>query len=361
MSFVSLLGVAILFTISSFHTNHEKKTLSGNPDCISKKRHVIKTENTLNQHMNAAKNLTPFYASPINKSKVSFDVDLNPEYVMQQNELTKPDDIILHAITFGRTRTATTVQFNLVCVSLFLHILNFQPSLANNTICNYPGRKFKYLLQNDTIPQVIKTHAIPPKKLVSKSTYLFTTATDALDATTTEELIINVFGPTQKIGYVQDLVTLSELGIEGMTRRYANIFSLSTYQIEVMIEYFNLWDKLRICCGLQMSKYWRNELLRANFNTGNLSLNNESLCFNVVIDDIERQFMDTRLYNLISRYERMKWVNRPSLVDGPLTGKYCSGYNEEVMTNRVGFNQAKNMTSFDASSEGDFLFQFGIQ
>jgi len=362
MSFVSLLGVAILFTISSFHLNHEKETLLDNPDSVLNNRHAIKTGNTtLTLHKHAAKNNTPFYASPINKSKLSFDIDLSSEYIMQQNDLTKPDDIILHAITFGRTRTATTVQFNLVCVSLFLHVLSFQPSLANNTICSYPGREFKYLLQNDTVPQVIKTHAIPPKKLVLKSTWLFTTATDVVDATTTKDLIKNVFGPTQKIGYVKGLVTLSELGIEGMTRRYANIFSLPTYQIEVMIDYFIHWDKLRICCGLQMSKYWRNELLRANSNTGNLSLNNVSLCYNVVIDDVERQFMDTRLYNLISRYERMKWVNRPSLVDGPLTGKYCSGYNEEVMTNRVGFNQVKDMTSFNASSEGDFLFQFGIQ
>mmetsp|Transcript_24844 Transcript_24844/g.51538 ORF Transcript_24844/g.51538 Transcript_24844/m.51538 type:complete len:175 (+) Transcript_24844:414-938(+) len=157
MSFVSLLGVAILFTISSFHLNHEKETLLDNPDSVLNNRHAIKTGNTtLTLHKHAAKNNTPFYASPINKSKLSFDIDLSPEYIMQQNDLTKPDDIILHAITFGRTRTATTVQFNLVCVSLFLHVLSFQPSLANNTICSYPGREFKYLLQNDTVPQVIK-------------------------------------------------------------------------------------------------------------------------------------------------------------------------------------------------------------
>jgi len=362
MSFVSLLGVAILFTISSFHLNHEKETLLDNPDSVLNNRHAIKTGNTtLTLHKHAAKNNTPFYASPINKSKLSFDIDLSPEYIMQQNDLTKPDDIILHAITFGRTRTATTVQFNLVCVSLFLHVLSIQPSLANkhNLQLSWEGIQVSFTKRYS--PASDQNHAIPPKKLVLKSTWLFTTATDVVDATTTKDLIKNVFGPTQKIGYVQDLVTLSELGIEGMTRRYANIFSLPTYQIEVMIDYFIHWDKLRICCGLQMSKYWRNELLRANSNTGNLSLNNVSLCYNVVIDDVERQFMDTRLYNLISRYERMKWVNRPSLVDGPLTGKYCSGYNEEVMTNRVGFNQVKDMTSFNASSEGDFLFQFGIQ
>ncbi len=361
VSLISLLGVTILFTVSSFHLKHEKVSLLDDTDSVFADRHGVKFENTtITLRKQVPNNLHPPSDVPINNSIISFDVDSNPEFIMQQNDLTKPEEIILHAISFGKSRTATTVQFNLVCVSLFLQILNFQPSLANNTICSYPGRKFKYLLQNETIPQVIKTHAIPPKNLVLKSTWLFTTATDVLDATTTEELIKHVFGPSQKIGYVQDLVTLSELGIEGMTRRYAKIFSLPSHQIEVMIEYFNLWDKLRICCGLQMSKYWRSELLRSNADSEKFALSNDSLCHKLVIDDIEKQFMDTTLYNLLSRYERMKWVNRPSLVDGPLTGKYCSDYNEEVVTNKLGFNQAKDMASYNASSEGDFLFQFGI-
>ena len=240
-----------------------------------------------------------------------------------------------HVITFGTPRTATTLQFNTVCVSLFLHTLNVRPSLANHTLCN---NGLKFFLHNASMPQVTKTHKTPTKKDLFNNTWLFTTAKNRKQANKKREQMKREYNPS-RIGYVQDLETLSEVGIDGIIRDYADFFYLSPGQIDIMIEYFNIWDKLRICCGLQMSKYWRNELLPSNSTQKNINMKNHSLCPTLDIDATERQFMETRLYKLMDQYERMRYVNRPSLVDGILNGTYCSRYNDEVREKGVAFNR----------------------
>ncbi len=155
--------------------------------------------------------------------------------------------------------------------------------------------------------------------------------------------LIEHCGTPERIGYIQDLETLSEIGLDGILQKYAEIFSLQPYMTEAMIDYFHIWDKLRVCCGQQMSKYWRNELFPANSSLKDLTLKNHSLCPTLNIDNVERQFMETELYKLIHRHTKMRPINQPSMVDKPLTGKYCSDYNEAVKSRRIVFNQGARL------------------
>eukprot|EP00984_Skeletonema_dohrnii_P015278 scaffold6557_cov109-Skeletonema_dohrnii-CCMP3373.AAC.9 len=62
---------------------------------------------------------------------------------LKQVDVDKSANNITRFITFGSPRTASTLQFNMVCVCFFLNMkVNF-PSLANTTNC-YSQRKGNY-------------------------------------------------------------------------------------------------------------------------------------------------------------------------------------------------------------------------
>jgi hypothetical protein len=131
-----------------------------------------------------------------------------------------------------------------------------------------------------------------------------------------------------RVGIVQDLETLREIGISGMVKRYAELFNLTTEHISLMTPYFDHWNKLRQCCGLQMSKYFRNELVPSNKKKTDMK--KHELCGSIDIDKLEAQYMDTELYKLLSEYKLMRRINRPATVDGDLDGTYCTRYNDAV-------------------------------
>ncbi|KAL3780410.1 hypothetical protein HJC23_004347 [Cyclotella cryptica] len=148
------------------------------------------------------------------------------------------DRAILHVFQYGaRSRTATTTQFNIVCVSLFLHVQMHHPELLENTICSMAG--------------------------------LTTGQSDA---------------------------------VNGMVKQYAAFFHLTPKDVDSMITYFGIWDRLRQCCGMQM----------------------------IDLNSLEAQFMSNELYKFLNNYKLMKRMNRPAMVDGDLDGSYCSRYNDAV-------------------------------
>mmetsp|Transcript_5875 Transcript_5875/g.12203 ORF Transcript_5875/g.12203 Transcript_5875/m.12203 type:complete len:93 (+) Transcript_5875:2-280(+) len=92
-----------------------------------------------------------------------------------------------------------------------------------------------------------------------------------------------------------------------------------------------------------MSKYWRNELLPSNSTLKVTTMKNHSLCPHLNIDDVEERFMETKLYRLIHRHDKLRRMNRPSLLDGDLNGQYCSDYNNKVKTQGIGFNEGRKI------------------
>ena len=238
---------------------------------------------------------------------------------------------ILHVFQYGAARTATTTQFNMVCISLFLHVQLYRPELLNNTICNMADRWFGsnprvvYFLQNEEIPQAVKSHVEEPPNLIRSSTVIFTTALMKDKAIKKEaELRERDFN----VGLIQDMETFKEIGISGLVGQYAEYFKLTQGHVTMMTNYFNYWDKLRQCCGLQMSKNFRNELLPPDEKKSYLT--KHKFCGSIDINGLEEQYMATDLYKLLDQYKLVRRINRVSLVDGNLNGTYCTRYNDAV-------------------------------
>jgi len=275
----------------------------------------------------------------------TLDPGFDFDYIVERD--VKPleqNDLILHAISVGEYRTASTLQFNAVCASLFLHILYFAPDLANKTSCIFVEKSFHKMERgNESNPQVMKMHVMPKSSTVQNDTWIFSTVRDRTEGEIVKTWLVETYGRPERIGYIQDLETLREIGLEEIIQKYADIFSLESFMVDAMIEYFHLWDKLRICCGKQMSKYWRNELLPSNSTLKVTTMKNHSLCPHLNIDDVEERFMETKLYRLIHRHDKLRRMNRPSLLDGDLNGQYCSDYNNKVKTQGIGFNEGRKI------------------
>lgn len=248
-------------------------------------------------------------------------------------KLTMLPPSTLHIFQYGEPRTATTTQFNLACVSLFLHIQSHHPHLLNNTICHFIAKRTNvtfqesFILQRDDIPQAMKSHINKLPGRVRNTTVLFTTAVDKSEHETKKQ---ELESKGHTVGMVQDLETLGEIGIEGYIDRFVHIFNLTSQHKEMMVSYFEDWDKIRQCCGMQMSKYYRNELVLPNGRRKGMKAH--AFCTAIDINDLENHFMNTDLYKLIDGYTLMRRINRPSIVDGDLDGSYCSRYNDAVRT-----------------------------
>lgn len=142
-----------------------------------------------------------------------------------------------------------------------------------------------------------------------------------------------------KVGLTQDLETLSEIKATGFIELYAYFFDLPSRYLPMLREYYTLWEKLRVCCGLQMSKYWRYEL---NHSTWNQKLDPHPFCGSLDIDAVEKAFINTTIFKMIEDNSRVvvgiRRINRPALIDDALDGSYCSRYNEAVRTKGLKFN-----------------------
>eukprot|EP00804_Cyclotella_cryptica_P000105 CCRYP_020511-RB/>CCRYP_020511-RB protein AED:0.14 eAED:0.14 QI:20/1/1/1/0/0/3/239/551 len=215
------------------------------------------------------------------------------------------------------------------------------PELLENTICNMAGRTsgtsdaVKFF---NNVPQVTKSHVKnPDPKHFKNSTVIFTTDFTKAGAARKKEVLRN---QGFNVAMIQDVETLADIGISGMVKQYAAFFDLTPKDVDSMITYFGTWDRLRQCCGMQMSTYFRNELLPASHKAK--SVKKHKFCGSVDLDSLEAQFMNSELYKLLNNYELMKRINRPSMVDGDLDGSYCSRYNDAV---REGGNTSNKTVS----------------
>ncbi len=208
------------------------------------------------------------------------------------------------------------------------------PELLNNTICNgavqgnLTSREeaaARYFLQRDDIPQAMKSHVSEPDSTLRNSTIIFTTAVDKGEA---DQKRADLKERGFNCGIVQDMETLSQIGISGYLQSYADFFNLTSQHIKLMTEYFQDWDILRQCCGMQMSRTFKNDLLPASQKRAGTKQHN--FCGDVDINNLETHFMNTDLYQLLDGYKLVRRINRPSLVDGDLNGTYCSRYTDAI-------------------------------
>ncbi|KAK1737450.1 hypothetical protein QTG54_011736 [Skeletonema marinoi] len=112
-------------------------------------------------------------------------------------------------ILYGQPRTASTTQFNLVCVCFVLHMKEHKPSLANATKCYFQG-KGNHIYPSLDRPQVMKTHDVE-----QLSDFGTKTGTGIFITAPTKEQGRKMADSLNKSGkiaaLIQDVETLSEI------------------------------------------------------------------------------------------------------------------------------------------------------
>jgi hypothetical protein len=73
------------------------------------------------------------------------------------------------------------------------------------------------------------------------------------------------------VGLVQNMNLMKALGIDLWLKIYGEFFSLPPEHVNLMSEYFTIWDQLCQCCGMLMSKNFRNELVKLEVRGETLS------------------------------------------------------------------------------------------
>ncbi|XP_060597553.1 uncharacterized protein LOC132751420 [Ruditapes philippinarum] len=231
---------------------------------------------------------------------------------------TKTPSII---IQYGMPRTATTLQFNILCAIVSLQHISEIGSVG----CFYNNRSLTQLPKYS----VIKTHQIQYYyDIVPPGTWVVTT----LDKTRQRNL-------QREIKSIHSNIT-SPLSIEfsvvkalgaSIVYKYQSLFSVSDENIEHVLNYIKLWEMLRICCGQQMSGKWRAFLVRKTY-----ALSSRSPCLMYNISEIEKRFINTHIYKLFSDKPLVRSVlTKPSIRDGRLNGKYCEMCNRNISLRRI--------------------------
>ena len=164
------------------------------------------------------------------------------------------------------------------------------------------------------------------------NTVIFTAALDREEAANTKQQLSQ---EGYNIAFIQDMESLKSEGISGMVSQYVQGYQLSPQDEQDLNEYFKYWEIIRQCCGQQMSKKWRNDMMPDEYKIKKLP--HHPTCANYDIDEIERLLISSKLYAKIQQYPNLISLNKPSLNDDNLNGTYCSSYNHRVRTEGLSF------------------------
>jgi len=242
-----------------------------------------------------------------------------------------------HIIAHGKPRTASTLLFNMVGVSNFLYLMRHEPNLVSYIEPKYikDGQPYEEYLREGPAEttKIYKTH-IDLEKFLRYDAAIFTTATTSKEAASVKSILEE---QGHDVAYVQDMQRLKREGIPSIAQDFAFGYDLPKEDEEKMVEYFSKWEILRQCCGEQMSKYWKNDLTPDVYKKVTLKDHPHPFCADHDIDEIEKGFMETKLYSKLDAYPNMRPFNKPSLRDGELNGTYCSSYNQRIKTEALNF------------------------
>ncbi|XP_045182927.1 uncharacterized protein LOC123541465 [Mercenaria mercenaria] len=237
-------------------------------------------------------------------------------------------------IQFGIPRTATTLQFNILCLCTAMVFEDEIKSVG----CYFNRKKSqKY--------NVIKTHNIA--KFLPKTppnSWIFITSSGSLSPRNKHLLNASRRGIEKRnitIPYVADLDLVTRRGYF-IAYEYQPIFGLSDEKMQHIIEYFRYWDILRLCCGKQMSADWRNRLSRKLNYKQHHDLHSPSYpaCETYNISQVELLFLNTYAYRKFGHISSLRdAIGKPSTVDGKLDGTYCERCNTYIAKHHVRQNQ----------------------
>uniref|UniRef100_A0A6S8C759 Uncharacterized protein n=1 Tax=Aplanochytrium stocchinoi TaxID=215587 RepID=A0A6S8C759_9STRA len=244
-----------------------------------------------------------------------------------------------HWVQYGPPRTATSLQFTIVCMGMFMRLRGTNEAEQMSCVFNpVPKRRFERITKKEgNRPLVIKTHSGryinevwgPP----NTTSVFMTSKMREKDKEYIES--VRKFGYT--IPFVQSVSDVSKLSHQ-ILYEYQSVFELPDEDMMLLGEFMRYWDILRQCCGVQMSSSWRQQLLDENI-TSNEHNPWYSACDTYNISRVESRFMSSILFNEINRLPRLRSMLRVSGRDAELNGSYCERYNTAVRRNHLHFNQ----------------------
>ncbi|XP_045197257.2 uncharacterized protein LOC123551986 isoform X2 [Mercenaria mercenaria] len=238
-------------------------------------------------------------------------------------------------IQYGLGGTATTLQFQILCVLMAI----LHEAEINSVGCYYakqPSHKYS----------VIKTHFLKDSllRILPSDSWIFMTSSDSLSEEKErqlEEVKRKIKNIRIKIPYIADINMVSKRG-HYIVYEYQPIFNVSDKQMQFAVEYLRYWDILRLCCGKQMSADWRNHLSPSEsyiFHHDPHSLTYPA-CEMYNISEVEQLMMKTYVYKQFGNVPSLHdIIGKPSNVDGDIDGYYCDRCNRNISTKHLGFNE----------------------
>jgi len=283
---------------------------------------------------------------------------------------TMPDMIV----QFGSPRTATTLQFQILClIATMLH-----GEKDEKVACKFVGGRnsplpnAKQMMRNGHFP-VIKSHIHTnnlmddlgvfnnkQSKLMKEypnGIWVFRTGKRDTEKIDWMKLEDKVSSPVVSLKYVQSLETLGRDGIHGILDDYARIFRLSAHELAELSEYIRYWTILRQCCGKQMSVDWR-KMLQNHTRDGHAihdhkhSMHdpNYHACEMYNIKWVERLLLQSEFLMHFKENEgKNAQLYRVSNTDGTLNGNYCEVCEKYIEQNpsKAGMNKNCYYAKFD--------------
>ena len=122
---------------------------------------------------------------------------------------------------------------------------------------------------------------------------------------------------TGSLGGVADPLLLAD---------YAEVLGLTGAQVVVLTDFLEAWDKLRVCCGAQMSKDYRGRLTGLEWKkdaSPKLDMvarqpKASDMCESYDMDKIEQKLMSTEVFQQCG--DNVELIRQLSSADAPLDG-----------------------------------------
>jgi hypothetical protein len=143
-----------------------------------------------------------------------------------------------------------------------------------------------------------------------------------------------------RIPFIAEIDVVSKRGYF-IVYEYQDIFGLSDKQMEYLVEYLRYWEILRVCCGVQMSSDWRNQLSPVSNYSQHHDPHSPAYpaCEMYNISQVENLMLKTYVFQKFSQIISLHHViGKPSTADGELNGTYCERCQANITMNNIQFN-----------------------
>jgi len=250
-------------------------------------------------------------------------------------------------IQYGTPRTATTLQFQTLCaltavlnptqIVKCVYLDQFFINRGANHSCGLEGLVCS---ENDIL--VIKTHnmlndpdfeGVDDSAATNKPWIFYSVASEEAWQEARGAAVVDTVnkGISAKASctLLSEIITTGTAGLVEKYSRYFGRFGFSPEEAEKVLEYITLWDQLRLCCGMQMSK------THAKVLQGKLDElspedeeKEEKTCAKVSVGEVEQKVMQTEVCKQFN--EAIPSLGTVSVEDGPFTGSYCEDFNTHI-------------------------------